>query len=64
MILYKIVFVRQIYLSNNEEKLFAVLEEMNEDHKEITNYFKKRDKENLEQLIKNKHWEITHLDMI
>ncbi|WP_318266503.1 GntR family transcriptional regulator [Peribacillus frigoritolerans] len=57
-------FVRQIYLSNNEEKLFAVLEEMNEDHKEITNYFKKRDKENLEQLIKNKHWEITHLDMI
>ncbi|MFE4709002.1 GntR family transcriptional regulator [Peribacillus sp. NPDC094092] len=57
-------FVRQIYLSKDEEKLFAVLEQMNEQHKQIIHYFKKRDKENLEQLIKNEHWKISHIDMI
>ncbi|MFD0769484.1 MULTISPECIES: GntR family transcriptional regulator [unclassified Bacillus (in: firmicutes)] len=57
-------FVRQIYLSKDEEKLFAVLEQMNEDHKQIINYLKKRDRENLERLIKNEHWKITHIDMI
>nr|WP_246869489.1 GntR family transcriptional regulator [Priestia megaterium] len=57
-------FVRQIYLSKDEEKLFAVLEQMNEDHKQIINYFKKRDRENLERLIKNEHWKITYVDMI
>ncbi|WP_268877764.1 GntR family transcriptional regulator [Priestia abyssalis] len=57
-------FVRQIYLSKDEEKLFAVLEEMNEQHKQIIDYFKKEDKENLEALIKNEHWKITHIDMI
>lgn len=57
-------FVRQIYLSQNEEKLFSVLEQMNIEHKQIIQYFKKGDKENLEQLIKNEHWKITHLDMI
>lgn len=57
-------FVRQIYLSKDEEKLFAVLEQMNEHHKQIIHYFNKRDKEKLEQLIKNEHWKITHIDMI
>ncbi|MDQ0247685.1 DNA-binding GntR family transcriptional regulator [Bacillus fengqiuensis] len=57
-------FVRQIYLSKDEEKLFVVLEEMNEQHKQIIEYFKKEDKENLEALIKNEHWKITHIDMI
>ncbi|WP_284472087.1 GntR family transcriptional regulator [Peribacillus simplex] len=57
-------FVRQIYLSKDEEKLFAVLEQMNEHHKKMITYFKKEDKENLEQLIKNEHWKITHIDMI
>jgi DNA-binding GntR family transcriptional regulator len=57
-------FVRQIYLSKDEEKLFAVLEEMNEQHKQIIHYFKEEDKENLEALIKNEHWKINHVDMI
>jgi DNA-binding GntR family transcriptional regulator len=57
-------FVRQIYLSPDEEKLFSVLEQMNVQHKQIIQYFKNGDKENLELLIKNEHWKITHLDMI
>ncbi|MCM2534556.1 GntR family transcriptional regulator [Neobacillus pocheonensis] len=57
-------FVRQIYLSKDEEKLFTVLEQMNKEHKQIINYFNNKEKENLERLIKNEHWKITHIDMI
>ncbi|MGG1401413.1 GntR family transcriptional regulator [Bacillus salipaludis] len=57
-------FVRQIYLSKDEEKLFTALELMNEQHRQIIDYFKNKDKENLEHLIKNEHWKITHIDMI
>lgn len=57
-------FIRQIYLSKDNEKLFSALEQMNEDHKQIIHYFKKRDKASLEQLIRNEHWKINYLDMI
>ncbi|WP_258535516.1 FCD domain-containing protein [Bacillus sp. 03113] len=56
-------FVRQVYVSNDQNKLFAVSEQMNEDHKEIVEHFKNKDSSQLEKMIK-KHWEIKHKDMI
>jgi DNA-binding GntR family transcriptional regulator len=57
-------FVRQIYLSKDEDKLFSVLTQMNEQHAKIVQLFKNKDKDNLEHLIKKEHWKITHVDMI
>lgn len=57
-------FVRQIYLSNNVDQLFSVLQQMNEEHRQIVHYFKIKDAVKLEDLIKNKHWKITHPEMI
>lgn len=57
-------FVRQIYLSKDEDKLFSVLTQMNEQHAKIVKHFRNKDKDQLEQLIKNEHWKITHEDMI
>ncbi|MFT8320241.1 MAG: GntR family transcriptional regulator [Bacillus sp. (in: firmicutes)] len=56
-------FVRQVYLSDDTEKLFAASVQMNKDHKEIIQCFKSKETDKLEQLIK-KHWEIEHTDMI
>lgn len=56
-------FVRQVYSSDDTDRLFAVSAQLNEDHKEIIKCFKNKDKQKLEQLIK-KHWEIEHKDMI
>ncbi|MGP7816647.1 GntR family transcriptional regulator [Niallia sp. 01092] len=56
-------FVRQVYLSNDIDKLFNASTKMNEDHKEIIKCFKNKEKDRLEQLIK-KHWIIEHTDMI
>ncbi|ALC80275.1 MULTISPECIES: GntR family transcriptional regulator [Bacillus] len=56
-------FVRQVYSSDDEGKLFSVSKQMNEDHREIIMHFKKQDGNQLEHLIK-KHWEIKHKDMI
>lgn len=57
-------FVRQIYLSKDEEKLFSVLKLMNEQHSQIVTYFRNKEQVKLEHLIKNEHWKITHIDMI
>ncbi|SHR60269.1 GntR family transcriptional regulator [Mycobacteroides abscessus subsp. abscessus] len=57
-------FVRQIYLSQDEDKLFAVLTQMNEQHANIVKHFRDKNKDKLEQLIKHEHWKITHMDMI
>ncbi|WP_445490793.1 GntR family transcriptional regulator [Niallia sp. 03133] len=56
-------FVRQVYLSNDTDKLFSASEQMNLDHREIIKCFQSKEKERLEQLIRN-HWEIKHPDMI
>lgn len=57
-------FVRQIYLSKDEDKLFSVLTQMNEQHANIVKHFRDKDTDKLEQLIKHEHWKITHVDMI
>ncbi len=57
-------FVRQIYLSKDEDKLFSVLTQMNEQHAKIVKLFRDKDTVKLEQLLKNEHWKITHVDMI
>ncbi|WP_081949697.1 GntR family transcriptional regulator [Paenibacillus durus] len=56
-------FVRQVYLSDDADRLFAVSAQLNEEHKEMIKCFKNKDKQKLEMLIK-KHWEIEHKDMI
>jgi DNA-binding GntR family transcriptional regulator len=57
-------FVRQIYLSKDDDKLFSVLKQMNEQHSLIVKHFRDKDQEKVEELIKNEHWKITHIDMI
>ncbi|GMX66669.1 GntR family transcriptional regulator [Paenibacillus elgii] len=57
-------FVRQIYLSNDKEKLFAVLAQMNAEHRQIIQYFKAKDAQGVEAFIKNVHWKINYTDMI
>nr|WP_255724641.1 FCD domain-containing protein [Shimazuella soli] len=57
-------FIRQVYLSQDKQKLFDALKEMNHQHKQIIDFFKQADKENLEDLLRNVHWKITHTDMI
>lgn len=57
-------FVRQTYLSDNKSKLFAVLEQMNKEHRQMIQMFKEKDQEGLEQFLKNVHWKISYTDMI
>lgn len=57
-------FVRQTYLSNDESKLFAVLKQMNKEHRQIIQMFKEKDLDGLEQFLKNVHWKISYTDMI
>lgn len=60
----KNTFIRQSYLSQDKEKLFAVLLEGNKDHKNIVACFENKEKEKLEDILKNKHWYTTYIDMI
>ncbi|WP_373233215.1 GntR family transcriptional regulator [Cohnella sp.] len=57
-------FVRQTYLSNDKTKLYTVLEQMNIEHKQMIQLFKKKDEEGLENFLKNVHWKISYTDMI
>lgn len=57
-------FIRQIYLSEDKQKLFGVLAQMNEEHRQIIQYFKAKDAQGLEAFIKNVHWKINYTDMI
>ncbi|BBH18765.1 hypothetical protein Back11_01100 [Paenibacillus baekrokdamisoli] len=57
-------FIRQIYLSEDKQKLFSILAQMNEEHRQIIQYFKAKDAQGLEAFIKNVHWKINFTDMI
>ncbi|MEI7028055.1 GntR family transcriptional regulator [Paenibacillus sp. y28] len=57
-------FVRQIYLSEDKQKLFSVLDQMNREHKQIIELFKARDKTGLDHILKHVHWRIDYVDMI
>ncbi len=56
--------VRHVYISDDDAKLTEALTQLNSEHKQIVELFKKRDKEGLENLIKKSHWEAKYLDMI
>ncbi|BAH43994.1 GntR family transcriptional regulator [Brevibacillus sp. M2.1A] len=57
-------FIRQSYLSNDSEKLYVILKQMNDQHKQILRYFKERDSDALANLIQFHHWKIEHPEMI
>jgi DNA-binding GntR family transcriptional regulator len=57
-------FIRQTYLSDDTEKLFQVLERMNEEHRKILGFFKEKDKNGLVEIIQHVHWNIDHIEMI
>ncbi len=60
----KNAFIRQSYLSEDKDKLFSVLANVNEEHRDIIRYFEERDKKKLEKALKDKHWYTIYMDMI
>jgi DNA-binding GntR family transcriptional regulator len=56
-------FIRQSYLSNDSNKLALVLKQVNEEHNKIVEYFKSKDKEKLEAILKY-HWRIIDNEML
>lgn len=60
----KFSFVRHAYISDDDEKLFAALGQLNEEHRQIVELFKKKDKDGLEMILKKSHWEAKYVDMI
>lgn len=56
-------FIRQSYVSDNKSKLSGVLQEVNEEHRQILNAFRTNDKPQLESLLKY-HWRIIDNDML
>jgi DNA-binding GntR family transcriptional regulator len=56
-------FIRQSYVSDNKSKLSGVLQQVNEEHRQILNAFRTNDKLQLESLLKH-HWRIIDNDML
>lgn len=56
-------FIRQSYASEDKNRLFNILREVNEEHRHILNAFKDKDKPLLESLLKH-HWRIIDNDML
>jgi len=55
---------RYTYYSDNIDKLFELSQDMNDEHRQITELFEKRDAEGLEDFLINTHWITKHMDMI
>lgn len=53
-----------LYHSSEDEKLFAVLQELNEEHRVILNLLKEKKNVEFRDFLVNKHWSTAHLDMI
>ncbi|MGU3473573.1 GntR family transcriptional regulator [Paenibacillus sp. D51F] len=56
-------FLRQSYASEDKERLVALLQEINGEHRLIAELFRSRDKEKLEQAVRL-HWRIIDSDML
>lgn len=56
-------FIRHSYLSEDKEKLYKVLTEVNAEHHQIVELFRQRNKERLESVLKY-HWRIIDKEMI
>ncbi|MET3293096.1 GntR family transcriptional regulator [Brevibacillus fluminis] len=57
-------FIRQSYLSNDQEKLAKILMQMNEEHKHILALFRQKDKNGLVDFIQNTHWNIEYPELM
>lgn len=53
-----------LYHSSDEDKLFPVLKDLNEEHKEILKLIKAKKSSELQNIIQNVHWRSAHNDMI
>jgi len=54
-------FIRQTYyIQEREERLFDILQETNNEHKEIISLFETQDRLKLEDYIRNVHWSVKH----
>lgn len=56
-------FIRQTYFSEDKEKLFSVLAELNQEHREILRCFREKDRRALAEAVRS-HWDTKHIDMI
>ena len=57
-------FLPITYANKNHELLFSILKDMNEEHRFIIELFKKKDKERLENFLRNVHWVTKYMDML
>lgn len=56
--------INRSYLGENKEKLFLVLTEANNEHREIVKLFEKKNKAELENYLRYTHWITKYLDLI
>jgi len=61
--LLKNSFIRQSYLSEDKEKMGRVLQEVNNEHHQIIDCFRRKDKDRLDSLLKY-HWRIIDSEML
>ncbi|MDR1019863.1 MAG: GntR family transcriptional regulator [Synergistaceae bacterium] len=57
-------FVPHTYSAGDEDKLFEVFKELNDDHRHIVSLFKKKDAEGLFNFLMKTHWSTRHSEMI
>ncbi|MFA9380984.1 MAG: GntR family transcriptional regulator [Acetanaerobacterium sp.] len=57
-------FIRLTYLSEDKQKLFGVLQSVNQEHKDVAQAFAVKDLDKIMFILGQKHWETTHEDMI
>jgi DNA-binding GntR family transcriptional regulator len=55
---------RYTYYSENTDKLFELSKDINVEHRQIVEFFEKRDASGLEDYLINTHWKTKHMDMI
>lgn len=55
---------RYTYYSEDEDKLFELNEELNNQHRKIVEFFKARDSEGLQKYLVDLHWETVDFDFI
>lgn len=56
--------VHRSYISDDTERLFKALDELNEEHREIINLFRNKKTQELEKFLRNIHWATKYPDMI
>ena len=61
--LLKNSFIRQSYLSEDKERMARVLQEVNNEHHQILEHFRAKDKDALDALLKY-HWRIIDSEML